>query len=325
MFLLLDCSILYTASPSSPKFSASRSTQAPEISGSYDELAPPQRRLVDDWFRQHNEIMDKKLVARDAYEKLPISVRTTFEAVTHALMLTALTDDQGQTLGTAVELVDDLETVLGQVPGAGGDHQFRIVVLLRPDAVSVLDRSQQFSRHHDNTHFHQDYPRNYRQRGVPSIQFSISEHGVRADIDVDYRSAFFLFVLFDGHLTAANSDVRAGNNYQRHVDRWSAFTNWWGNLFGLGSLKAPDDASGSVFEELLPSVPRVDGSYPLPVVVEDFFSSWLVQRTPEKSMAYLAEAAYNCIAEFEPGTESWKMAPVESFGTWWTQARRWVS
>ena len=142
---------------------------------------------------------------------------------------------------------------LGQVPGAGGDHQFRIVVLLRPDAVSVLDRSQQFSRHHDNTHFHQDYPRNYRQRGVPSIQFSISEHGVRADIDVDYRSAFFLFVLFDGHLTAANSDVRAGKQLsaaRRSLVR--LHETGGGTCFGLGSLKAPDDASGSVFRGAAP-------------------------------------------------------------------------
>ena len=33
-----------------------------EIGGSYDELAPAHRRLVDVWFHQYNEIMDPKSV-----------------------------------------------------------------------------------------------------------------------------------------------------------------------------------------------------------------------------------------------------------------------
>ena len=294
---------------SSPE-SAPQEKQSLELAGSYDGLAPAQRRLVDDWFRQYNDIMRKDVVARDAYQELPISTRTTFEAITHALLQTALTDDEGQSLGTALELVDQIEAVRGKVPHTRSDAQFRLYVLLRPDAVATLDRSLEFARHHDNTHFHLEYPRNYRLDGVPSIQFSISEHGVRADIDVDYRSSFFLFALFDGHLTAANSDVRAGNNYARHVNRWSGFMGWWQHLFGLSRSRVPEDTRESLFDEVLPVVARVDGGYPLAVAVEDFFSSWLVQRTPQNAMPYVAEAAYSCVAEYEPGAENMGLAPI---------------
>jgi len=300
----------YSSSPESAPQGSILEKQVLELAGSYDGLAPAQRRLVDNWFQQYNEILRKDVVARDGYQELPISTRTTFEAITHALFKSELTDDEGRSLGTALDLVDQLEAVRGKVPHARGDAQFRLYVLLRPDAVSALDRSLEFSRHHDNTHFHLEYPRNYRQDGVPSIQFSISEHGVRADIDVDYRSSFFLFALFDGHLTAANSDVRAGNNYARHVNRWSDFMGWWQHLFGLNLSRVPEDIRESVFDEVLPVVARVDGGYPLVVAVEDFFSSWLVQRTPQKAMPYVAEAAYSCVAEYEPGAENLGLAPI---------------
>ena len=39
--------------------------------------------------------------------------------------------------------------------------------------------------------------------------------------------------LFNGHLSASNSDVRSGGNYDRHANRWSGFQNWWRNLFGI--------------------------------------------------------------------------------------------
>ena len=118
-------------SPSSP---GRYQDQALQLSGSYDTLAPAQRRLVDDWFQQYNQIMEKELIARDAYDRLPISTRTTFEAVTHALVQTELTDDAGGSLGKAIDLIDQVEAVRGSVPNTGGDSQFRVIVLLRPDA-----------------------------------------------------------------------------------------------------------------------------------------------------------------------------------------------
>jgi hypothetical protein len=58
---------------------------------------------------------------------------------------------------------------------------------------------------------------------VPAIQISCAADGKRTDIDVDYRSSKFPVAILNGHLSSANSDVRAGNNHARHcqpVDRF---------------------------------------------------------------------------------------------------------
>jgi hypothetical protein len=88
----------------------------------------------------------------------------------------------------------------------------------------------------DNTVYHKGYPINYRgQQGTPSIQISIAMDGRLADVDVDYRASFFPVSLFNGHLSAANSDVRAGDNAERHAGRWTGYQNWWRSFFGAGS------------------------------------------------------------------------------------------
>lgn len=61
-----------------------------------------------------------------------------------------------------------------------------------------------------------------------------------SDIDVDYRASGFPKGLVNGHLSAANSDVRAGNNLDRHDGRWSGLNGWWRNVFGqLGTGGKP--------------------------------------------------------------------------------------
>jgi hypothetical protein len=46
-----------------------------------------------------------------------------------------------------------------------------------------------------------------------------------------YRSAKFPEALFNGHLTVANSDIRAIGNTQKHLQRWQGLTDWWQSLF----------------------------------------------------------------------------------------------
>ena len=142
-------------------------------------------------------------------------------------------------MGDALDLVQSIETINGKIPKARGDLQFRVYVILRPDALQTLRDSTQFFRDRDNTVYHHGYPLNWRQDGgAPSIQISMAADGRHADIDVDYRSSKFPAALFNGHLTAANSDVRAGNNTQRHLQRWEGLTDWWRNLFGLDIVRA---------------------------------------------------------------------------------------
>ena len=116
-------------------------------------------------------------------------------------------------------------------------------VRLTPNAREMLERSREFKRGVDNTVYHKGYPINYReQRGTPSIQVSIALDGRLADVDVDYRASSFPVMLFNGHLSASNSDVRAGDNAERHAARWTGFQNWWRSFFGVRLERTPDAA-----------------------------------------------------------------------------------
>jgi len=266
--------------------------------GTYDKLQSYQKALVDKWFTEYSKITGEKITPADGYNSLRLSFRTTFEAVTHALAHSKLTDENGQSLGTALDLVEMVEAVHGQIPHTSGDNQFRVYVLLKKDAVDRLYASREFQRRGDNTVFHIGYPLNFRQAGgAPSIQFSIARTGRRADIDVDYRSSKGPAALFSGHLTAANSDVRAGNNYKRHVHRWEGFLNWWRNLFGLPVIHTAEPETGKTIIEI-PDKPGVYGEKPVFAAVADFFRTWLVKRKPEVALAYIASESYPCIAEF---------------------------
>jgi len=191
-------------------------SQAPgtahEFHGTYEELSPAQRKLIDEWYAEYNQMTHDNSQPTD-YNQFSMSTRTTFEAVTHALISTPLTDKSGKSLGSALDLVQSIEAINGKVPHARGDLQFRVYVVLKPDALEKLRAAGEFFRDRDNTVYHHGYPLNYRQDGgAPSIQVSISKDARHADIDVDYRSAKFPAALLHGHLTAANSDVRAGGN-----------------------------------------------------------------------------------------------------------------
>ena len=56
------------------------------LSGKYSDLHPEQKRLVDDWFRRLGEVLKQEVSPADGYDNLPVSDKTTFSAVTHALL-----------------------------------------------------------------------------------------------------------------------------------------------------------------------------------------------------------------------------------------------
>jgi hypothetical protein len=277
---------------------ASGAQQAPQVlGGGYASLDARRQALVDGWVARLSAVSGQPLEAGPLYdEKIKFSTKTTFEAVTHALMTTALTDGGGTRLGDGLDLIERVDTVNGQVSGAGGDHQFRMYVLLRGDAVATLERSREFRRGADNTVFHKGYPINFRaQGGTPSIQISVALDRRHADVDVDYRGSSFPVALFNGHLTSANSDVRAGNNYDRHVNRWSGFTNWWRSFFGV---RLDRDAPGAKRDEaaVLPAAPRA-GRRAVEVMANDFFEAWIVEGNIAAAMGYVSDRAYACLAE----------------------------
>ena len=270
-----------------------------------EDLEPQRRKLFDDFTRAYNEKTGFNLSPEEYFESLSVSERTTFDAVTHALMKTQLADESGASLGSALDLVVGIERIAGQYPGRQGDEQFRLYVLLKPGAKEVLDKSREVSLGHENTVYHVGYPHSYRQAGkVPTLQFSVSDDGLRADIDVDYRSSKFPKAMWNGHLSSANSDIRAGDNYKRHSNRWSGLVAWWKDLFG--EFKVSEEAgTGSLWPEL-PPPKRINPLPPnrplgadIPEIADaalEYHADWLVRRHVDEAMEFISDEAMACLA-----------------------------
>ena len=270
------------------------------VGGAYSELDQRRQQLVNDWVQRFASVTGQSVAAPAFYDDvLSLSTKTTFEAVTHALMTTPLTDASGQTFGDGLTLIERIDTVKGEIPGASGDRQFRMYVRLTANARDMMERSREFKRAMDNSVYHKGYPFNYRERrGTPSIQVSVALDGRQADVDVDYRSSMFPIMLFNGHLSSSNSDVRAGNNVDRHDGQWSGLQDWWRSFFGVDLTKAPDgvDTAASL---ALPKVPRA-GKKNFQVMSRDFLQAWLVEGNAVAAMGYVSERAYACLAEDTP-------------------------
>ena len=98
---------------------------ASQLGGTYSDLDARRRQLVDNWVARFVKTTGQQVEAGPFYDDvLSVSAKTTFDAVTHALLATTLTDQSGASLGDALALVDQVETVRGEVTGAPGDHQF---------------------------------------------------------------------------------------------------------------------------------------------------------------------------------------------------------
>jgi hypothetical protein len=266
----------------------------------YAELDERRQHLVDDWVTRFAKVTGQNVAPSAFYDDiLSLSAKTTFDAVTHALLTTPLTDASGQTFGDGLTLVERVDTVKGETPGAASDRQFRMYVRLTENARALLARSREFKRAADNSVYHEGYPLNYRQQpGTPSIQVSIALDGRQADVDVDYRSSSFPVSLFNGHLSASNSDIRAGDNAERHAGRWLGYQNWWRGFFGVGLTRAPDtpDTTAAL---ALPKTPRA-GKKNVPLMARDFLQAWLVEGNAVAAMGYVSQRAYACLAQDAP-------------------------
>jgi hypothetical protein len=263
--------------------------------GSYAALTPAQRRLVDDVTVRLDAATAKQLEPGPLFDSLPLSTRTTFDAVTHALSQTRLTGADGASLNlTALDLVAKVDAVAGSVPDAGGDKQFRLYVQLVPDTRKILESSREFSRQVDNTVYHKGFPICFRGTGnTPNIQFSMSPDATRGDIDVDYRASEFPIMLLNGHLTASNSDVRAGNNDERHNGRWMGLDNWWRSFLGVmvGDVSSADPSTN----KMVSTEPRLGKGTKPEEAIADFLKAWLVEQSPGVAAGYIAPRAYACL------------------------------
>ena len=57
-----------------------------EFHGTYAELKPAQRELIDEWYAEYNRMTHEQSRPTE-YDQLSLSTRTTYEAVTHALKI----------------------------------------------------------------------------------------------------------------------------------------------------------------------------------------------------------------------------------------------
>ena len=86
--------------------------QQPEVrfGGDYAGLEARRQYLVDNWVVRFGRVTGKPVEPGPFYDDvLPLSTKTTFDAVTHALMTTPLTDRTGTSLGDALALVDRVD------------------------------------------------------------------------------------------------------------------------------------------------------------------------------------------------------------------------
>ena len=272
----------------------------------YVELDADRQRIFDAYARALNVKLGENLSPEDRFRALSLSEQTTFDAITHALLRSTLTDENRQPLGRALDLVAGLDRIAGEQGGRSGDQQFRIYVTLQPNAGDMLDRSREFVRSEENTVYHAGYPSSYRLgSGAPSVQFSVAADGLSADIDVDYRASRAPGSLFNGHLTSSNSDVRSGDNARRHDRRWSGFANWWSDVFGgvrFGQQSDEGDGpfGGAPTRPPSPVPPNRAATAPIPEVadaVQEFLTDWLIRRNYQEAVSFLAPDVLRCVAD----------------------------
>ena len=278
----------------------------------FGDLEPVQQKPLEGFTAAFNERAGRDLSTEEYFDSMSVSERTTYDAVTHALMNSTLTDEEGNDLGDALDLIEGVEKVAGQYYGRGGDQQFRLYVFLVPGAKETLEKSKEFFLGHENTVYHAGYPQSYRQEGeVPNIQFSLSEDETKADIDVDYRSSKMPGAMFNGHLTSANSDVRAGDNHDRHTNRWSGLVAWWQQIYGdltrKTGAKSDDLMSLSrteIEEELPPDRPEGAAISEVYEATQEFLTDWLVRQDVEEALGFLSDRSLACLnTDDTPGDE----------------------
>lgn len=262
----------------------------------FDQMRPKARALFEKWAAGHASRDGGPAAARKSFIDLPVSRRSVFAAITNALLFTKLTDPAGRQIGSAIDLVESIDSIAGQEQGKGSDEQFRLYVTLKEGAIDKLAVSREFVHGKNNTVFHKGFPINYRQNGTtPTLQFSIATDRIKADIDVDYKSSGFPAALFNGHLSAVNSDVRATGNYPTHLRRWPGLIDWWDEIlpditFELARSRSsiPTEVVGADHPEFGPDSSVVSAE------AAKFFRTWLVNKSPESAAGYLAKTINFC-------------------------------
>src|SRR6185312_13300518 len=87
----LNAHSLYQGSAQGGSVQNAAPAASQQFHGTYEELNPTQKKLIDDWYAEYNQLTHDNSKPTE-YNQFSVSTRTTFEGVTHALMTTKLTD-----------------------------------------------------------------------------------------------------------------------------------------------------------------------------------------------------------------------------------------
>ena len=200
---------------------------ANSFNGTYGALPPDVKVLFDGYVEaQANGVNTYPGVA---YGALSPSQRSTFESIMHAMKAKQL-----------LHFVERITAIWGRSTTPAfmgrGDHQFRLAVRLRKDAVARLLEHADY-KYDDWGHVKVSETEFYGQtdadsvRGIkrwPSLQISWREEDVTVgDIDVDYRDR-----CSSAHLQWENSDVRKSaarvpHRFWHKMEYGSGLESWW--------------------------------------------------------------------------------------------------
>ncbi|HLF26430.1 MAG TPA: fibronectin type III domain-containing protein [Anaerolineae bacterium] len=192
----------------------------------YDELEGRSKELFDEFARRRNAMLGTAFTPQQVFQLLSQTERATFSAITFALMNQPLTSEDKKkpfdgNIKTALDLVESISIIAGEIKDARGDQQFRLFVNLRAGSVGILNQAKEFGSGRNRAGFHEGFPLSFREKGgVPNLQISTQENipanqSIGADIDIDFKgNGFFngFFGTLNGHFTADNSNVLASDN-----------------------------------------------------------------------------------------------------------------
>ena len=101
VLLVLALGTLHGVSGAAGAQAQSAAGQAPRFGGAYSGLDARRQQLVKDWVTRFSEVIGRQLEPGPFYdEQITLSQKTTFDAITYALMTTTLTDESGTSSAT---------------------------------------------------------------------------------------------------------------------------------------------------------------------------------------------------------------------------------
>jgi hypothetical protein len=118
---------------------------------------------------------------------------------------------------------------------------------------------------------------------------------------VDYRPGVFPKAPYSGHLSSANSDVRAGLNYLVHDGRWQGLKAWWTSLVAF--LVGDRPSTQPLADIEIPENPPLTANAGFLKAADNFLKTRLIDGAPNVAAAHHSRESHGCcVAESKAET-----------------------